>query len=147
MLVHRRRLWPSIIQHWTLLSVGGCVSTEFKLTPIQCSVKCWASVAGAEQYPFSPSQYFMLADQHDALNQSSVNASTPSVTLAHNHPGPNTTLDGGLTLVNVSCFTACTIESAGEKWMWDRPRQRQTKQTEVKQYVPTSVYTGRHNKE
>ena len=25
------------------------------------SVKCWASVAGAGQYPFSPSQYFMLA--------------------------------------------------------------------------------------
>ena len=25
------------------------------------SVKCWASVAGAGQYPFSPSQYSMLA--------------------------------------------------------------------------------------
>ena len=25
------------------------------------SVNCWASVAGAGQYPFSPSQYFMLA--------------------------------------------------------------------------------------
>ena len=25
------------------------------------SVKCWASVAGADQYPFSPSQYFILA--------------------------------------------------------------------------------------
>ena len=25
------------------------------------SVKCWVSVAGAGQYPFSPSQYFMLA--------------------------------------------------------------------------------------
>ena len=25
------------------------------------SVKCWASVAGAGQYPFSPSHYFMLA--------------------------------------------------------------------------------------
>ena len=24
------------------------------------SVKCWASVAGAGQYPFSPSEYFML---------------------------------------------------------------------------------------
>ena len=24
-------------------------------------VKCWASVGGAGQYPFSPSQYFMLA--------------------------------------------------------------------------------------
>ena len=35
-LVHRRRLWPSTIQHWTVLSVGGGVSTEYKLTPIQC---------------------------------------------------------------------------------------------------------------
>ena len=25
------------------------------------SVKCWARVAGAGQYPFSPSQYLMLA--------------------------------------------------------------------------------------
>ena len=39
------------------------------------SVKCWASVAGAGQYPFSPSQYFMLPVPvcwrygHDALNQ------------------------------------------------------------------------------
>ena len=35
-LVHRRRLWPSTIQHWVVLSVGGGVSTEYKLTPIQC---------------------------------------------------------------------------------------------------------------
>ena len=40
------------------------------------SVKCWASVAGAGQYPFSPSQYFMLPVpacwryRHDVLNQS-----------------------------------------------------------------------------
>ena len=27
------------------------------------SVKCWASVAVAGQYPFSPSQYFMLAGE------------------------------------------------------------------------------------
>ena len=35
-LGHRRRLWPSTIQHWTVLSDGGGVSTEYKLTPIQC---------------------------------------------------------------------------------------------------------------
>ena len=35
-LVHRRRLWPSTIQHWLVLSVGGGVSTEYKLTLIQC---------------------------------------------------------------------------------------------------------------
>ena len=28
------------------------------------SVKCWASVAGAGQYPFSPSQYIMLVGGH-----------------------------------------------------------------------------------
>ena len=43
------------------------------------SVKCWASVDGAGQYPFSPSQYFILPVpacwqyEHDALNQSWVN--------------------------------------------------------------------------
>ena len=35
-LVHRRWLWPSIIQHWTVLSVSGGVSTEYMQTPIQC---------------------------------------------------------------------------------------------------------------
>ena len=48
------------------------------------SIKCWASVAGAGQYPFSPSQYFMQPVPecwrygHDALNQSWVNVG-PSV--------------------------------------------------------------------
>ena len=36
MLVHRRGLCPSTIQHWTVLSVGGGVFTEYKLTQIQC---------------------------------------------------------------------------------------------------------------
>ena len=35
-LVHRRQLWTSNIQYWTVLSVGDGVSTEYKLTPIQC---------------------------------------------------------------------------------------------------------------
>ena len=26
-LVHRRQLWPPTIQHWTVFSVGGVVST------------------------------------------------------------------------------------------------------------------------
>ena len=54
------------------------------------SFKCWASVAGAGQYPFSPSQYFMLPVPacwrygHDAPNQIWVNdVGLPSVTLAH----------------------------------------------------------------
>ena len=52
------------------------------------SVKCWDSVAGAGQYPFSPSQYFMLPVPacwqygHGALNQSCVNVGPPFVTLA-----------------------------------------------------------------
>ena len=51
--------------------------------------KCWASVAGAGQYPFSPNQYFELPVPvcwrygHDALNQSWVIVGPQSVTLAH----------------------------------------------------------------
>ena len=43
------------------------------------SVKCWANVASAGQYAFSPRQYFMPTVParwrygHDALNQSWVN--------------------------------------------------------------------------
>ena len=44
-------------------------------------VKCWASVADAGQYPFSPSQYSNY--QHGALNQNWVNVGPPFVTLAH----------------------------------------------------------------
>ena len=29
-LVHCRRLWPSTIQHWTVLSIDSGVSTEYK---------------------------------------------------------------------------------------------------------------------
>ena len=38
-------------------------------------LKCWASVTGAGQYQFSPSQYFILRYQQDAGLQ--------SVTLGH----------------------------------------------------------------
>ena len=53
-LVHRRRLWPSPNQwRW-------CVSrVQADTDPM--SGKCWASIAGSGQYPFSPGQYFMLA--------------------------------------------------------------------------------------
>ena len=53
------------------------------------SVKCWASVAGAGHYAFSPSQYFKLLVAaywryvHDALNKSWVNVGPASVKLAH----------------------------------------------------------------
>ena len=54
------------------------------------SVKCWASVTSAGQYPFCPSQYFILPYLHAGgtvwarcLNQSWVNVGPPSVTLAH----------------------------------------------------------------
>ena len=59
--VHRRRLWPAAIQHWAVLSAGGGVSTEYKPTSTQMTVKCLASVAGAGQHPLSPGQCFMLA--------------------------------------------------------------------------------------
>ena len=53
------------------------------------SVKCWASIAGAGQYPFSPIQYYILSVPacwqygHDALNQSWVNVGPQSVTSAY----------------------------------------------------------------
>ena len=43
--------WSGIAYCWRLLQADT--------NPM--SGKCWASVAGAGQYPFSPSQYFMLA--------------------------------------------------------------------------------------
>ena len=61
-------------------------------------IKCWASVARAGQYPFSPSQYFMLPVPacwrygHDALNQSWVNVGPPSVTLGIIQRGAQKTL-------------------------------------------------------
>ena len=98
------------------------------------SVKCWASITGAGQYPFSPSQYFMLEVLacwrywHDTLNQSWVNVGPPSLTLAHIQSG---TKHSTVTQywANVSCLT----ENA------------QTERTEVKQHVPTSLWEGRHN--
>ena len=35
-LVYRRRLWPSTIQHWTVVSVGSVVSTVYKLALSRC---------------------------------------------------------------------------------------------------------------
>ena len=75
---------PTIAQH--LVNVP-CLLGDLVLLAAYCwpplqagtdpmSVKCWASVAGASQYPFCPSQYFILAYMHagsishDALNQS-----------------------------------------------------------------------------
>ena len=56
MLAHPLRRWPSIkpalVQR---LVFAGMRSIA------RWSVKCWASVAGACQYPFSPSQYCIMA--------------------------------------------------------------------------------------
>ena len=63
------------------------------------SVKCWASVAGAGQYPFNPSQYFMVLVHacwqygRDALNRSWVNVGPQSVTLPNTTRSPNTGLN------------------------------------------------------
>ena len=46
------------------------------------SMKCWASVAGAGQYLFSPSQYSCWWYRHDNLNQSWVDVGPLSVMLA-----------------------------------------------------------------
>ena len=42
-------------------AVSGYCWKRVQADPDLMSVKCWVSVAGAGQYPFSPSQYFMLA--------------------------------------------------------------------------------------
>ena len=72
-LVHRRRLWQSSMQHWTVLSVGSGVSTEYKLTPIQCMLN-----AGPASPVLSSIHSALVSTscwwcQHDALNQSWVN--------------------------------------------------------------------------
>ena len=82
-LVHRRQLWPSTIQPWTVLYVGGGVSTKYKLTPIHClsNVGPASPVLGITHS--APVSTLCCRYQHDALNQSWVNAGLPSVTLAH----------------------------------------------------------------
>ena len=113
-------------------------------------VKCWASIAGAGQYLFSPIQYFMLPVPaswrygHGALNQSWVNIDPLPVTLTNIQRGAkhDTVTHTGLMLaqrrnggpllaqhwVNVSCLTACTIESAGQKHIneWTYRRRERT---------------------
>ena len=86
----RRRLWQSTFQHWTVLSG---VSTEYKLTPIQCllNVGPASPVLGSIHSALVSTSCWRY--QHDALNQSWVNVGPPSVQLAHIQRG------------------ACTIES------------------------------------
>ena len=78
-LVHRLRLWPSTIQHWPVLSVG-----EVQADTDPWSVKCWASALVLDIFP---GQWWACVArrlyQQDALNQSSVKVSRPSVTVAH----------------------------------------------------------------
>ena len=134
---------------WTVLFVGGGVSTEYKLTPIQCML----NVGPASQ---------VLGSIHSALVSTSLmlwtkaglmlarrlwrwpTFSAKHDTVARYRANVGSALYPTLAQhwINVSCSTACTIESAGEKWMRDRHRLRQTERKEVYQYVPTSVYRG-----
>ena len=73
MLAHHLRRWPSIkpalaqrLEFAGLRSKARWSGNAYYWRRIQgdtdpMSGKCWASVAGAGQYPFSTSQYFMLA--------------------------------------------------------------------------------------
>ena len=102
MFDQRRRCWAGVVEmlHKCFVAAGNSSWSgiaycwrRLQSDTKPMSVKCWASVVGAGQYPFSPSQYFMLPVPacwrygHDALNQSWVNAGRPSVTLAHIQPG------------------------------------------------------------
>ena len=70
MLDQRRRRWDDVVQMlYKCFEFAGNSSWSgivvycwwrLQADPYPMSVKCWASVAGAGQYPFSPSQYFML---------------------------------------------------------------------------------------
>ena len=97
------QFWPTIYdagpasnQHWfnalCLLGFGsgsGYCWRQLQADTDPMSVKCWVSIAVVGQYPFSPSQYFMLAVpacwlyRHDALNQSWGDVGPQSVMLAH----------------------------------------------------------------
>ena len=48
MLVH---CWPSTILHWTVLSVGGGLSTQYKLAPIQCLLNVGAASPVLDIFP------------------------------------------------------------------------------------------------
>ena len=114
MLAHSLRCWPSIkpalVQRLVFAGAAFNITLVCLLwRRVQADTdpmffKCWASVAGAGQYPFSPSQYFMLADpacwwyRHNALNQSWVNVGPSSVTLAHIQHGANSARALGLNL-------------------------------------------------
>ena len=65
-LVPRRRLWPTTIQHWTVLSVGGGVSTDYKLTPN----KSWVNVA-----------HIQRGAKHDTVTQYWANVVSASQTV------------------------------------------------------------------
>ena len=73
MLAHSLRRRPSIkaalVQRLVfagLRSIARCYGSAYCWRRVQAntdpmSVKRWASVVGDSQYPFSPSQYFMMA--------------------------------------------------------------------------------------
>ena len=70
MLDQRRRRWadvvPMLYKYVVFAGKSSWSGIAYCWWRLQAdtdpmSVKCWASLAGAGQYPFSPSQYFMLA--------------------------------------------------------------------------------------
>ena len=80
---------PMLDQRWPSIKPARWSGSAYFWRRVQADtdpmfVKCWASIAGAVQYPFSILvstlcwQYW-----HDALNQSWVNVGSPSVALAH----------------------------------------------------------------
>ena len=82
-VTHRRRLWPSTIQHWTVLPVGSGVSTEYKLTPSQCLLNVGPASPVLSSIHSALVSTSCWRYQHDALNQSWVYVGPPSVMLAH----------------------------------------------------------------
>ena len=82
-LVHCRQPFPSTIQHWTVLSVRGDVSTEYNLTPIQCLSNVGPASAVLSSIHSALVSTSCWWYQLDALNQSWVNVGPPCVMPDH----------------------------------------------------------------
>ena len=113
-LVHRRQLWPATVQHWTVLSVGGGVSTEYKLTQIQYLL----NVGPASQ---------VLASIHSALVKSS--CWQECVHIVYNAPMPLKCWPASYTMAwhhSNACYTdtmpgqwwACVANTGSGTMLW-----------------------------
>ena len=140
MVDQRRRHWGDVVQMLYKCFVfagnsswSGIAYCWRQADTDSMSVKCWVTGSDTGQYPLSSSQYIKLPVPacwwygHDALNQSWVKTRNGNPILGD---CLLSVVDCEPTLaqhwVNLSCLTACTIESA-DRNEWDR-KHRQSEQ-------------------